>query len=135
MDRNSRSNKLLLSIHRVNLYFHFDLLTRGHSNTVFCNTFLPNGKFVNWPMVKFHPISVYLNNLNLTIEFTNSSLGNKIVTFILTNQLKLLWSVLLPTKELNQALPLHHWIVKNIFLGLLSTFCTCTNLSCTNWNE
>ena len=56
-------------------------------------------------MIKFHPISVYLNNVDLTIEFTNSSLGNKIVTFILTNQLKLLWSVLLPTKELNQALP------------------------------
>ena len=78
MGRNSRSNELLLSIHCVKLYFCFYLLTRGHSNTVFCDTFLPNDKFVNWSMVKFHPILVYLNNVNLTIEFTNSSLGTKL---------------------------------------------------------
>ena len=33
----------------------------------------------------------------------------------LDDQLKLLWSILLPTKELNQALPLHHWIIKYLF--------------------
>jgi hypothetical protein len=63
--------------------FYVRNLVTKHNNDLQQKSDLQNNwahdKFVNWLMVKFHIGNlVYLNNINLTIEFTNSSLGTKL---------------------------------------------------------